>query len=97
MNNTHTDILRNSIRPEPPYGCKSHGDPAGMIHDTHDMIHVTHMIHDAHVTCDTYDKKNVLTKIVQHDTYDTHETYPHTSWSHFWGKFEKHTFVIYDI
>ena len=32
-----------------------------------------------------------------HDTYDTHETKSQNSWSHFWGKFEKHTFVIYDM
>ena len=41
------------------------------------MLHVTHMI------------KNVLTKIVQHETYDTHETYSHTSWSHFCDKIWK--------
>ena len=29
-----------------------------------------------------------------HDTYDTHETKSQNSWSHFWGKFETHTFVI---
>ena len=31
-----------------------------------------------------------------HDTYDTHETKSQNSWSHLWGKFDTHAFVIYD-
>ena len=31
-----------------------------------------------------------------HDTYDTHAAKSQNSWSHFWGNFEKHPFVIYD-
>ena len=33
---------------------------------------------------------------IAHDTYDRHETKSHNSWSHFWGNFETHTFVIHD-
>ena len=33
---------------------------------------------------------------VVHETYDTHERHSQSSWSHFWGKFQAHAFVVYD-
>ena len=45
---------------------------------------------------DDGDDDDDATTRIAHDAYDRHETKTHNSWSHFWGKFQTHAFVIYD-
>ena len=72
------------------------------------LFRVTHIAYDTYNSHETettvghifganFDTHAVVTcNNVAHDTYERHETKTHNRWSHFWGNFGTHAFVIYD-
>jgi hypothetical protein len=74
-------------------------------------MHLLYIIHVVYETYDTHERDTTVGHIfganlsnirllymihVVHETYDTHERNSQSSWSHFWGKFQTHAFVVYD-